>query len=84
MSALGGHVVSMTREPSDLLTVLWLWKWSEQTDGGDPRDAELRLPVVPLFETIGDLERARRHPLRRCSTIRRTANGSRRSTTGRS
>jgi phosphoenolpyruvate carboxylase len=58
MSALGGHVVSMTREPSDLLTVLWLWKWSEQTDGGDPQDAELRLPIVPLFETIGDLERA--------------------------
>jgi phosphoenolpyruvate carboxylase len=58
MSALGGHIVSMTREPSDLLTVLWLWRWSEATDGGDPRDAELRLPVVPLFETIGDLERA--------------------------
>ncbi len=58
MGALGGHVVSMTREPSDLLTVLWLWKWSEQTDGGHPRDAELRLPVVPLFETISDLERA--------------------------
>ena len=58
MSALGGHVVSMTREPSDLLTVLWLWKWSEQTDGGHPRDAELRLPIVPLFETISDLERA--------------------------
>jgi phosphoenolpyruvate carboxylase len=58
MSALGGHIVSMTREPSDLLTVLWLWKWSEATDGGDPRDVELRLPVVPLFETIGDLERA--------------------------
>jgi len=58
MSALGGHVVSMTREPSDLLTVLWLWKWSEQTDSGHPRDADLRLPVVPLFETISDLERA--------------------------
>jgi phosphoenolpyruvate carboxylase len=58
MTALGGHVVSMTREPSDLLTVLWLWKWSEQTDGGHPRDAELRLPIVPLFETISDLERA--------------------------
>ncbi len=58
MSALGGHVVSMTREPSDLLTVLWLWKWSEQADGGHPRDVELRLPVVPLFETISDLERA--------------------------
>jgi phosphoenolpyruvate carboxylase len=58
MSALGGHVVSMTRAPSDLLTVLWLWKWSEQTDGGHPADAELRLPIIPLFETITDLEHA--------------------------
>ncbi len=58
MRALGGHIVSMTHEPSDLLTVLWLWKWSEQTDGGNPGDAELRLPIVPLFETIGDLQRA--------------------------
>jgi phosphoenolpyruvate carboxylase len=58
IEALGGHIVSMTRVPSDLLAVLWLWKWSEQTDGGHPRDAELRLPVMPLFETIGDLERA--------------------------
>jgi phosphoenolpyruvate carboxylase len=58
IEALGGHIISMTRVPSDLLTVLWLWKWSEQTDGGHPRDAELRLPVVPLFETITDLEHA--------------------------
>jgi len=58
MDALGGHIVSMTREPSDLLSVLWLWRWSEQTDGGDPRDAQLHLPVVPLFETIADLEHA--------------------------
>jgi phosphoenolpyruvate carboxylase len=58
MDALGGHIVSMTREPSDLLTVLWLWRWSEQTDGGSPLDAELHLPVVPLFETIADLEHA--------------------------
>ncbi len=58
MAALGGHVISMTHQPSDVLTVLWLWKWSEQTDGGHPQDAELRLPIVPLFETIGDLRRA--------------------------
>jgi phosphoenolpyruvate carboxylase len=58
MAALGGHVMSMTHEPSDVFTVLWLWKWSEQTDGGDPRDGELRLPIVPLFETIDDLRRA--------------------------
>lgn len=58
MAALGGHVVSMTHYPSDLLTVLWLWKWSEQTDGGHPRDPGLHLPVVPLFETISDLHAA--------------------------
>lgn len=58
MEALGGHVISMTREPSDLLAVLWLWQWSEQTDGGHPNDSELRLPIVPLFETVADLERA--------------------------
>ena len=48
MAALGGHVVSMTRTPSDLLTVLWLWKWSEAVDGGDEQDAHSQLPLVPL------------------------------------
>ena len=55
MAALGGHVVSMTRTPSDLLTVLWLWKWSESVDGGDEQDGLSQLPLVPLFETINDL-----------------------------
>ncbi|MAT12288.1 MAG: phosphoenolpyruvate carboxylase [Rhodopirellula sp.] len=58
MAALGGHVVSMTRTPSDLLTVLWLWKWSEAIDGGDEQDAHSQLPLVPLFETIQDLKNA--------------------------
>ena len=58
MDALGGNVISMTRYPSDMLNVLWLWKWSERTDGGNPRDAELRLPIIPLFETIADLRNA--------------------------
>lgn len=52
---LGGHVVSMTKQPSDLLTVLWLWTWSERVDGGRPEDDSLHLPVIPLFETIDDL-----------------------------
>ncbi len=60
MEALGGNVISMTQYPSDLLNVLWLWKWSERTDGGSPLDTELRLPVIPLFETIGDLKHAPR------------------------
>ncbi|MBH56557.1 MAG: phosphoenolpyruvate carboxylase [Planctomycetaceae bacterium] len=58
MAALGGHVVSMTRTPSDLLTVLWLWKWSESIDGGDDSDELSQLPLVPLFETIEDLRNA--------------------------
>lgn len=58
MDALGGNVISMTKYPSDLLSVLWFWKWSERTDGGKPRDAELRLPIIPLFETIADLRNA--------------------------
>lgn len=58
IECLGGHVVSMTKNASDLLTILWLWKWSERVDGGDPRDASLHLPAIPLFETISDLEHA--------------------------
>ncbi len=55
---LGGHVISMTRTPSDVLTVLWLWEWSRTVDGGHPRDAVLHLPIVPLFETIDYLRDA--------------------------
>jgi phosphoenolpyruvate carboxylase len=57
-TAIGEHILSMTRVPSDLLTIMWFWRWSEQVDGGDPRDRELRLPIVPLFETIQDLQQA--------------------------
>lgn len=58
LSALGSHIVSMTRVPSDLLVILWLWRWSEQVDGGADNDGEMHLPLVPLFETINDLKRA--------------------------
>ena len=64
MSVLGGHVISMTHAPSDLLTVLWLWKWSERVDHGlhhhdlEATDAKDILPIVPLFETIDDLKQA--------------------------
>lgn len=58
MAALGAHVTSMTKQPSDVLSVLWCWRWSEGVDGGDPRDRDMLLPVVPLFETIGDLRDA--------------------------
>ncbi|MEQ8835586.1 MAG: phosphoenolpyruvate carboxylase, partial [Lacipirellulaceae bacterium] len=58
LSALGSHIVSMTRVPSDLLVILWLWHWSEQVDGGWEGDRDMHLPLVPLFETINDLKRA--------------------------
>jgi phosphoenolpyruvate carboxylase len=58
MAALGQHVISMTKQPSDVLSVLWCWRWSEGVDGGDARDRSMLLPVAPLFETIGDLRDA--------------------------
>jgi phosphoenolpyruvate carboxylase len=60
MAALGEHVISMTKQPSDVLAVLWFWRWSESVDGGEDRDRQMLLPVVPLFETITDLHDAPR------------------------
>ncbi|MEM9660382.1 MAG: phosphoenolpyruvate carboxylase, partial [Planctomycetota bacterium] len=61
--ALGAHVVSMTRRPSDVLSVLWLWRHADADRAeGDQHAGSLEqtppLPVVPLFETIDDLQRA--------------------------
>lgn len=55
---LGGHVVSMTRWPSDLLAVLWLWRraCAECEDGAAESVHALR--IIPLFEKIGDLQAA--------------------------
>jgi len=54
--ALGNFVISMTREASDVLSVLWLHRLAgiRHSDGETPTG----LPIVPLFETIDDLERA--------------------------
>ena len=48
---LGPFVISMTRGPADLLTVLLLARWT----GG-----EAGLEIVPLFETLDDLDAAPR------------------------
>jgi phosphoenolpyruvate carboxylase len=51
-SALWGpFIISMTRQPADILAVLLLARWSGCADG---------LQIVPLFETIADLEAAPR------------------------
>ncbi|MFM9167914.1 MAG: phosphoenolpyruvate carboxylase, partial [Verrucomicrobiota bacterium] len=56
-AGLGSLIVSMTRSVSDLLSVYLLAREAGLTAGG-PEDAHCLLPVVPLFETIGDLERS--------------------------
>ena len=48
-SLLGPFIVSMTRGPADLLTVLLLARWSGCDEG---------LQIVPLFETLHDLDAA--------------------------
>src|SRR5260221_9556574 len=48
---LGPFIISMTRGPADPLTVLLLAKWANCADG---------LSIVPLFETVDDLEPAPR------------------------
>jgi phosphoenolpyruvate carboxylase len=49
--SLGPFIVSMTRGPADLLTVLLLARWAGTAAG---------MPIVPLFETLADLDRAPR------------------------
>lgn len=54
---VGGLIISMTRELSDLLTVYVLCKEAGLTKNADD-GLYCILPVVPLFETFEDLERA--------------------------
>ena len=48
-ASLGSYVISMARQPSDILAVMLLQKACGVTQP---------LPVAPLFETLDDLERA--------------------------
>ncbi len=57
MNVWGGHVISMTHAPSDVLTVVWLWRHALQKNRSGAADLP-RLPIIPLFETIDDLRRA--------------------------
>lgn len=54
--SLGGQVISMTHQPSDVLAVLWLGSHAAQEAG--LADARLPMPIIPLFETIDDLRNA--------------------------
>lgn len=60
---LGGHVISMTRCASDLLTVLWLWRraCAESSQGTSSTASPALLTslrIIPLFEKIDDLKAA--------------------------
>jgi phosphoenolpyruvate carboxylase len=46
---LGPFIISMTRGPADILTVLLLARWTSSAEG---------LSIVPLFETLDDLKAA--------------------------
>jgi phosphoenolpyruvate carboxylase len=56
-SSASTYIVSMTREPDDLMRVLLLAREADLVDlSAEPPMS--RLDVVPLFETLGDLEGA--------------------------
>ena len=72
-AGLGSLIVSMTRSLTDLLMVYLLGRETGLTRGATG-ELTARLPVVPLFETLDDLERAPgildaflRHPVTRRS-----------------
>src|SRR4029450_1240706 len=55
--AIGAFVLSMTRSATDILSLYLLAKYSGLFTDAASRESS-RLPIVPLFETIDDLQRA--------------------------
>ena len=55
-AALGTLIASMTHAPSDCLALMWLERFAAARLGHAEPPAPL--PIVPLFETIDDLERS--------------------------
>ena len=53
---IGGYIISMTHSEVDVLTVHWIWRTAWFQKHGS--EAELpKLPIIPLFETIEDLQK---------------------------
>ncbi len=58
---LGGHVISMTHQVSDVLTVLWLWEHTRpRAETSQHASNRFDIHIIPLFETIDDLARGPR------------------------
>lgn len=55
-NCIGGHVISLTQCPSDILNVLWMWRWAQAHAPAGEKADELR--IIPLFEKIDDLRNA--------------------------
>lgn len=53
-NSLGVFIISMTHQPSDALTVVWLSRLAQRLAGADE---PMQMPIAPLFETIDDLQR---------------------------
>jgi len=56
---VGTAIISLTRTPADVLTVLWLWRWARASAAarGEPLAAS-DISIAPLFEKIDDLTHA--------------------------
>jgi phosphoenolpyruvate carboxylase len=58
-ASVGCAIVSLTRCPADVLSVLWLWRWAQgQARARGEAVAATDIAIVPLFEKIHDLAHA--------------------------
>ena len=56
---IGAAIISLTRSPADVLSVLWLWRWARgQAAARGEAVATSDIDISPLFEKIHDLAHA--------------------------
>jgi phosphoenolpyruvate carboxylase len=56
---VGAAIISLTRSPADVLTVLWLWRWARaRAAARGEAVAATDIDISPLFEKINDLTHA--------------------------
>ena len=56
---VGAAIISLTRSPADVLSVLWLWRWARARAAARGESvASSDIDISPLFEKINDLTHA--------------------------
>jgi phosphoenolpyruvate carboxylase len=56
---VGAAIISLTRSPADVLSVLWLWRWARARAAARGESvAASDIDIAPLFEKINDLTHA--------------------------